>query len=59
LIRNFDSERLWARVYAVSTVGFEEEQVRKYIHYQEQGDKKGYDEEEKENDYTGKDDGKF
>ena len=57
--RNFNGERLWARGYAVSTVGFEEEQVRKYISHQEQLDTKGYDEEEKENDDTGKDDGKF
>ena len=46
--RNFSGEKFWARGYAVSTVGFEEEQVRKYICYQEQLDTKGYDEEEKE-----------
>jgi len=43
----------------VSTGGFEEEQVRKYIRHQEQLDTKGYDEEEKEKDGdTVKDDGK-
>ena len=34
--RNFNGERLWARGYAVSTVGFEESQVRSYIRHQEQ-----------------------
>ena len=58
--RNFNGEKLWARGYTVSTVGFEEEQVRKYISHQEQLDTKRYDAEEKENDdVTGKDDGKF
>ena len=33
--RNFNGERFWARGYAVSTVGFEEEKVRKYIREQE------------------------
>ncbi len=36
--RNFNGERLWARGYAVSTVGFEEAQVREYIKHQEQLD---------------------
>jgi putative transposase len=36
--RNFNGGRLWARGYAVSTVGFEEEQIRKYIRNQEQLD---------------------
>ncbi len=58
--RVFNGEKLWARGYAVSTVGFEEEQVRKYICHQEQLDTKGYDAEEKEkDDVTGKDDGTF
>lgn len=44
----------------MSTVGFEEEQVRKYICHQEQLDTKGYGEEEKEkDDVTSKDDSKF
>ena len=33
--RNFSGEHFWARGYAVSTVGFELEQVRKYIREQE------------------------
>ncbi len=32
--RNFTGEHFWARGYAVSTVGFELEQVRKYIREQ-------------------------
>ena len=51
--RNFNGERLWARGYAVSTVGFEEEQVRKYIQHQEQLDSKGYDDAEEDNDNSG------
>lgn len=42
--RNFNGENLWARGYAVSTVGFEESQIRAYIKNQEQLDGKGYDE---------------
>jgi putative transposase len=34
--RNFNGENFWARGYAVSTVGFEEEQIRKYIEEQEE-----------------------
>ena len=45
--RNFNGERLWARGYAVSTVGFEESIVRAYIKQQEQLDSKGYDEEDR------------
>jgi len=33
--RNFTGEHFWARGYAVSTVGFELEQLRKYIREQE------------------------
>ncbi len=33
---NFNGEILWARGYAVSTVGFEEAQVRTYTRHQEQ-----------------------
>ena len=43
--RNFNGEKLWARGYAVSTVGFEEAQIKKYIINQEQLDGKGSDEE--------------
>jgi len=38
---NFNGEQFWARGYAVSTVGFEEEQIRKYIRKQEQLDAQG------------------
>jgi putative transposase len=33
--RNFNGENFWARGYAVSTVGFEEATIRKYIREQE------------------------
>ena len=36
--RNFTGEHFWARGYAVSTVGFELEQVRTYIREQDQAD---------------------
>ena len=36
--RNFQGEHFWARGYAVSTVGFEEEKIRKYIKDQEEAD---------------------
>ena len=36
--RNFSGEHFWARGYAVSTVGFELEQVRKCIREQEAAD---------------------
>jgi putative transposase len=36
--RNFTGEHFWARGYAVSTVGFELERVRKYIREQESAD---------------------
>jgi putative transposase len=39
--RNFTGEHLWARGYAVSTVGFELEQVRRYIRDQAQADGAG------------------
>ena len=44
--RNFNGERLWARGYAVSTVGFEEEQIKAYIKQQEQLDSMQGSEEE-------------
>lgn len=37
--RNFNGERLWARGYAVSTVGFELDQVKEYIRNQSNRDK--------------------
>ena len=39
--RNFSGEHFWARGYAVSTVGFELEQVRIYIREQEATDGAG------------------
>ena len=36
--RNFTGEHFWARGYAVSTVGFELEQVRQYIREQDSAD---------------------
>jgi putative transposase len=39
--RNFAGEHFWARGYAVSTVGFELEQVRAYIRDQEEADGQG------------------
>ena len=39
--RNCNGEAFWARGYAVSTVGFEEEQIRRYIRNQEQLDPQG------------------
>ncbi len=43
--RNFNGEALWARGYAVSTVGFEESQIKRYIQNQEQLDGRGSNEE--------------
>ncbi len=43
--RNFNGEKLWARGYAVSTVGFEKEQGQKYVKNQKQLDSQGYDED--------------
>jgi putative transposase len=39
--RNFTGEHFWARGYAVSTVGFELEQIRVYIRDQEVADDQG------------------
>ena len=44
--RNVNGETFWARGYAVSTVGFEEEQIRRYIRNQEQLDAQGRDEDD-------------
>ena len=43
--RNFNGEKLWARGYAVSTVGFEEKQIKTYIQNQTQLDGNGSDED--------------
>ena len=45
--RNFNGEKLWARGYAVSTVGFEESQIKQYIQNQQQLDGDGSDDEGK------------
>ena len=42
--KNFNGEKLWARGYAVSTVGFEREKVQEYVKNQEQLDSQGFDE---------------
>jgi len=39
--KNFIGEHFWARGYAVSTVGFELEQIKKYIREQEANDQEG------------------
>ena len=39
--RNFTGEHFWARGYAVSTVGFELEQVKRYIRDQDAADDQG------------------
>ena len=39
--RNFSGEHFWARGYAVSTVGFELNEVRRYIREQEDADGTG------------------
>lgn len=42
--RNFNGESFWARGYSVSTVGYDQENIRAYISNQEQFDGKGFDE---------------
>jgi REP element-mobilizing transposase RayT len=39
--RNFSGEHFWARCYAVSTMGFELEQVRQYTREQDAADGNG------------------
>ena len=39
--RNFTGESMWARGYAVSTVGYNEEQIRRYIREQNGSDDEG------------------
>ena len=39
--RNFSGESFWARGYAVSTVGFELEAVKRYIREQDVMDRSG------------------
>jgi putative transposase len=38
--RNFNGERFWARGYAISTVGFNKEQIRVYIKQQQERDER-------------------
>ena len=38
--KNFTGQSFWARGYHVSTVGRDEEKIRKYIRHQEQEDRK-------------------
>jgi len=45
--RNFNGEKLWARGYAVSTVGFEKDKIRAYVQSQEQLDGVGSEEKGK------------
>jgi putative transposase len=42
--KNFNGEQLWARGYAVSTVGFEEQANKNYIRHQERLDGLGSNE---------------
>ena len=39
--RNYNGAHCWARGYAVSTVGFDEEIIKKYIREQEENDESG------------------
>jgi putative transposase len=39
--RNFNGESFWARGYAVSTVGFELDEVRRYVREQDDADAAG------------------
>jgi len=42
--KSFNGERFWARGYAVSTVGFEEETIKNYIKHQDRLDEFGSNE---------------
>jgi putative transposase len=42
--RNFNGEKFWARGYAVSTIGYNEEEIKKYVRQQEQLDGRGSEE---------------
>jgi putative transposase len=43
--KNFNGEKLWARGYAASTVGFNEVEIKNYIRNQDQLDSQGKDED--------------
>ena len=45
--KNFNGEKFWARGYAVSTVGFNELQIREYVQHQKQLDNSGSGEDGK------------
>ena len=40
-LKNFTGEHFWARGYAVSTVGFELDEVRRYVREQDAADESG------------------
>ena len=43
--KNFNGEKFWARGYAVSTVGFNEDQIRHYVRNQDQLQSVGFNED--------------
>ena len=43
--RNYNGESFWARGYSVSTVGYDQENIRSYIQNQERLDGQGFDEQ--------------
>ena len=43
--KNFNGERFWARGYAISTVGFNESEIRQYVKHQVQLDGVGSNED--------------
>ena len=43
--KNFNGEKLWARGYAASAVGFNEVEIKNYIRNQDQLDSQGKDED--------------
>ena len=45
--KGFNGEKFWARGYSVSTVGFNEKQIKNYVRHQEQLDGEGSDEDGK------------
>ena len=60
--RNVGGEKFWARGYAGSTVGFEEDAVRNYIRRQKDFDKKGDDDvqrDDEEKNSESNSDGRF
>jgi len=42
--KNFNGEKFWARGYAASTVGYNEQEISSYVKHQKQLDGKGADE---------------